>query len=501
MELWDPRGLEFLGEAKICLPTTKFLRDANPRKALSFSQLNKEESCPAMSGKHLRTSCLSFEQPWLIMRKNFCLGAYLRLLMVFSLSPLWIGPAAAQSVRAESAFHKIEGKYLDIITDLPLDDEMRDLPRVFEAAMPIWCSIFGARPKQVEDWHCTACFMLDRTRFESAGLIPDHLPDFPYGYQSGDQLWVTEQPSTYYRRHLLLHEGTHWFMGRKYGQNGPPWLMEGVAEWLGTHRWDSRSQALTMGIIPKDKDDVPLWGRISLIQKQLAAGLAPSLETIMRYGNTAHQQVDAYAWSWALVVFLRNHPHTKEAFQSLLRRPMRPDLTVTRWLFRQLRDEWPSIRQEWNAMLTELDYGYDPSQGMLCISADPMPLTSAQRQVSVEANQPWQASGILVRAGERLSLRATGQFVVCTEPRPWTCFPDGVTLEYQRGEPLGKLMMALVAPIPNEPDFSAPLTWQPIGAEASLVATQTGELHFRINERNAELSDNSGQITVHLQVE
>ncbi len=29
-------------------------------------------------------------------------------------------------------------------------------------------------------------------------------------------------------------------MSRKFGGLGPPWLAEGMAEWLGTHRWDGQ---------------------------------------------------------------------------------------------------------------------------------------------------------------------------------------------------------------------------------------------------------------------
>jgi hypothetical protein len=277
--------------------------------------------------------------------------------------------------------------------------------------------------------------------------------------------------------------------------------MEGLAEWLATHAWDPKSQSLVMGIVPRSKEDVPYWGRIAIIQDQLAAGVAPSLETIMRYSSTAHQQVDAYAWSWALVVFLHNHPRTQDAFAELLRRPMRADFTMTRWLFRELRTQWSRVRQEWNAMLTEIDYGYDPKFGMLQISNRPLPLTIAQEQVSVKANRSWQASGLLVQAGDRLSVKAGGEFVVGTEPAPWRCFPSGVTLEYYRGEPLGKLLMTIVAPIKDEPDFSVPIHVQAVGEAASLVATQTGELHFKINESPAQLADNSGQLRIELSAE
>ncbi len=70
------------------------------------------------------------------------------------------------------------------------------------------------------------------------------------------------------------------------------------------------------------------WGRISLIQQQLADGVAPSLEEILRYDDKAHQNVvEAYAWSWAAVIFLKNHPDTSKVFDELLEQKMTSDQT------------------------------------------------------------------------------------------------------------------------------------------------------------------------------
>ena len=104
-------------------------------------------------------------------------------------------------------FQRIKGKYADVITDFPLDAEIRSLPTVFDAAVPRWCEEFDMDLKDVADWHVEAFVMLRRDEFKKAGFIPSKLPEFPYGFQFGNQVWVVEQPSPYYRRHLLLHEG------------------------------------------------------------------------------------------------------------------------------------------------------------------------------------------------------------------------------------------------------------------------------------------------------
>lgn len=403
-------------------------------------------------------------------------------------------PLAAQTAPLPTGFQRLSGQYVEIITDLPLSEEIQQLPKVFDAAIPTWCRVFDMTLAEVADWRGTVYVMLDRGRFQSAGLIPDHLPNFPFGFQFGNQMWLTEQPSAYYRRHLMLHEGTHWFMNRKYGENGPPWLMEGMAEWLGTHRWNAANQQLVMGVIPSNKREVPYWGRLSLIQDQLASGIAPSLETIMRYDNTAHQHVDAYAWSWAVVLFLQSHPNTKASFQALLKRPMHADSRLTRWLFGRLRDDWPYLRQEWNAMLSDLDYGYDLSRGFARITRDAA--AKHAEPFEIDTSQSWQASGICVRTGEKIKITAGGQFVVGRVPDDWVCYPDGVTLQYHRGQPLGRLMMAVLAPIRGEPPFSSFVSSTAVGAELVWTATNDGELHFRVNEAGSGLSDNEGKVRI-----
>ena len=310
-------------------------------------------------------------------------------------------------------------------------------------------------------------------------------------------MWVSEQPSSYYRRHLVLHEGTHWFMNRKYGRNGPPWLMEGMAEWLGTHRWDADRKHLTMGIVPEYPDEVPYWGRVKIIQEQLAQGTAPSIEDILKYGNTAHREVEAYAWSWAAVLFLQNHPHTQDAFHRMLQQPMRSDLTLAKWLFQELRGDWPSIRQEWNAMITELEYGFDPSRGFLTVSPNPPPLQQFA-SVAVAPDKSWQASGLSVSANQRIRVTCDSHFSVGDDPRPWMSTADGVTLEYYRDEPLGKLSFCIVAPLVQQQSNSTSL--QPIacGASFDFTCPASGEIHFRVNESNHGLRDNSGVLQVHI---
>jgi hypothetical protein len=408
-------------------------------------------------------------------------------------------PAVAPTaglVFGQEGFTRLSGRHIELITDLPVDDDLAELPEVFDAAVPQWCQLFGVPEASVQDWRVTAYLMLSRERFIAAGYLPANLPPFRHGYQVGHDLWVVEQPSAYYRRHLLLHEGTHWFMNRKYGNAGPPWLMEGMAEWLATHRWDGTQ--LTLGIVPVSRDDVPYWGRLAVIRQQLEDGVAPSLETILRYGPTAHVNVDAYAWSWAAVMFLREHPASREKFFKMLAGPLTQDEGQTRALLREFHSRRPLMRGEWTVMLTELDYGFDPARELVRLNHRKQPL-DAEAAVTVAADRGWQATGWTVTAGQKIRVQARGRYVVGTEPEPWWCEPAGVTLRYHRGQPLGKLLLAVAPAEPQEPEFSTTLDIVAVGAEAEVTATVAGEILLRINEESLGLGDNSGTLTVTLQ--
>ena len=78
---------------------------------------------------------------------------------------------------------------------------------------------------------------------------------------------------------------------------------------------------------------------------------------------------------------------------------------------------------------------------------------------------------------------------------------DGITLEYHRGLPIGKLMMRAVAPELQEPDQTLPVQTIAIGSSISWTAPVTSELHFQVNEPIKELSDNTGELNITLSKE
>jgi hypothetical protein len=405
-----------------------------------------------------------------------------------------VAPGWAQDEDLPQGFAKLSGKHLTLITDLPVDDDVRAFPEVFDQAFPSWCNRFAVDVRKTTDWRVTCYLMLDRQRFKEAGFIPGDFPEFPNGWQFGDKIWVVEQPSPYYRRHLLLHEGTHWFMHRKYGFYNTPWLLEGIAELLGTHRW--QDSQLSMGIIPATKSEVPFWGRFKDIKEQCESSLAPSFEDILRYDSTAHKRVDAYAWSWAMVLFLENHPDTAKVFGALLKQPAMESKDVERWLRGRLAMKLPRIRAAWRAFVTDLDYGYSLKPGLLQLSENPTPLESTV-EIEIQSNLGWQGSGIRVEADQTLSITSTSIYTVAQQPKPWKSSTAGVTLEYYRSQPLGKLMMLVLDPQTSEHSTEL-VDLIPVGDKLTLTSKSSGELFFKVNEPAAGLENNQGTLIIKL---
>jgi hypothetical protein len=432
--------------------------------------------------------------------------------------------APIDDVRAANAgIHKISGRRLTLYTDLS-GPEIDALPGVFEQAFPQWCKYFGISEKgdspiftghgsaapptkigTVPNWQMTGFLMKDKSRFARAGLLPDDLPPFEHGFSRGDRLWLNEQPSDYYRRHLLLHEGTHGFMNTVLGACGPPWYMESVAEYLATHRWHNGQ--LTLAYMPKNRDETPMWGRIRLIQDELARGRAMPLPKLIAVLPTDPQGTDFYAWCWAAATLLDLHPRYHERFRKLQSFVLAPDFNER---FQKLfHDDWQELCEEWQVMTANLEYGYDVARsaidfekkkGSELLSGDSTRKNSSD-PFYLKADRGWQNSGIRLEKGLRYRIAASGRYQVAREPKIWWCEPNGVSIRYYHGLPLGILLGAVRPDRPPADGVSALVHPTVIGLGTTLTPAESGMLFLKINDSAAELSDNAGELKVEVQRE
>jgi hypothetical protein len=396
---------------------------------------------------------------------------------------------------AVAGIRKIQSKHLTLYTDVPPGPKVDDLPAIFDLAVPQWCAYFAVDVAKAADWHVTGFLMQNKMRFQATGLMPSDLPPFPNGFQRGPYLWAYDQADAYYCRHLVLHEGTHAFMDHLLGGFGPPWYSEGMAELLGTHLW--RDNQLRLGYMPADKTETPGWGRIKIIKDELAAGRGMMPKTILEYGPTAHQQNSPYGWCWALAIFFDQHPDSQQVFRRLRERIAVGDINA--WLQEQLRDEWLSLAEDWQVFVMEIEYGYDiPRAAIVRKPAALLPPGGAT--ATIAADRGWQSTGLRLEPGLKYRAVAQGRYRIAETSEVWWCEPNGVTIQYYRGRPLGMLLGAVrddqqplagLSPLVRPESFGLQRIWTP---------RQGGTLYLKINESAADLADNGGEMVVRVEL-
>jgi hypothetical protein len=387
---------------------------------------------------------------------------------------------------------RLESQHLILFTDLVASTEVDEIPAAFDSAVPQWCEYFSIDAQRAAEWKMTAYVIENKQQFESAGLIPAELPPFLHGYQRGDKIWVYEQPSAYYRRHLVLHEGTHGFMLEFLGGCGPPWYMEGIAEYIGTHRW--HAGRVQLAYMPRSNDEAPYWARVAIVRDAVAAGKHLSLIDVMRYDKQAHQQLEPYGWCWAAVTFFAQHPEYREAFDACQGDVHDTSLEFSRRFYQRLQPRWNEVEWNWQVFVADLDYGYDTPRAAIRFAA-PRAIPAGGVEITIQADRGWQSTGLRLESGKQYQLKSSGRYQVGHEPKPWWCEPNGVTIHYHRGQPLGRLLGAVV-PDDDPQVFRSPLS---LGHAAELRPEHEGTLFLCINEAASGLADNRGQVTVRIE--
>ncbi|MEQ1830397.1 MAG: hypothetical protein ABL921_30850 [Pirellula sp.] len=402
---------------------------------------------------------------------------------------------------------------LKIISDIPIDAELSSWPSLLDQAINHWKEFFGVPTMDSDKFSATVYVIRDLNNFQRHGLL-DGVPAFDEGYQFGDRLFLREQPSIYYRRHLFLHEATHWIMWHIYGGCGSPWYMEGMADMQGTHSLgdgvkgnDSLGNGrLRLGIIPGSPLQVPYWGRLKKIHETMEEGTAPSLAQILAYENDRDRTI-RYSWSWAACVFFANHPKFGPILHQVRGNKMDYSDSLSRRLRASIGNAWEEACIDWNGFISDLEFGYDPQRSMV-LSGEPTSAKpfKANTSFALATDHGWQPTGIQVDAGQSIRIVCSGRYRIrdnatagqVLSDRDWESEPQGITIEYFRGLPLG----CVVATIQSAAGNQSTHRWEPIriGRDATIDSKSSGVLYLKINEPSGRLSDNSGRIDVKIMI-
>ena len=90
------------------------------------------------------------------------------------------------------------GQYITVTSDVLTANEADELIAAFGAAAKQWAEFWKLPQGALDQWHTKACVIKDKQRFVAAGLIPQQVPDFKFGYALDNRIWVMHQESTYY---------------------------------------------------------------------------------------------------------------------------------------------------------------------------------------------------------------------------------------------------------------------------------------------------------------
>jgi hypothetical protein len=407
-----------------------------------------------------------------------------------------IGPLAADARRA--GLRVIEGRHLLLATDRPArdGDGVESLPRIFDEAFVAWCRHFAIDPEDHHAWKVFGCLVVDRERFREAGLLPDAVPDFANGFCDRNRFWMKDQSNPAYRRHLLLHEGVHAFTITLRDLDTPAWYAEGIAELLATHRLEPMADGPSRFVatpIPPAAEDVPQLGRIEAIRRLRSAGDMPSLDEVFSLPGTAHGEIRTYASSWAAVAMLALHPRHAARLVATEQGPL--DARFTERLVGSNGWDAAVAARDFDAFTDDLDYGYDLARSAIDWSMGPR--LESPTTLAVAADRGWQNGGLTVARGRRYAFRGRGRVAVGhASGMVLESEPAGISIDWYRGRPLGRLLVAEWVALEDGPRPGFAVVAE--GAEGDFEARADGPLFFKVNESSGGLADNQGifQVTV-----
>ena len=152
------------------------------------------------------------------------------------------------------------------------------------------------------------------------------------------------------------------------------------------------------------------------------------------------------------------------------------------------------LETQWQVDTLSLQYGHDFARTAIQWAADTRPAEEVW-EVTIPADGAWHATGLKLLPGQ-WEVVADGEYQIGREDeQAWLSRPDGITIRYVGGAPLGVLQYALQGQRPILAGMTALVEPQPVGTRA--VITATGEdLFLRVNDWPNRLDDNVGQVVV-----
>jgi hypothetical protein len=261
---------------------------------------------------------------------------------------------------------------------------------------------------------------------------------------------------------VVQHESVHGFCFLVYGQTGPLWYAEGMAE-VGRF-WVPGSTGI--------------FGDPAIIGYLRDAPPKP-IEEIVRDAEVSGELWKPYAWRWLLCHMLVNNPNYSRDFRrfgiDLMAGKAVDFETEFAPVGRQLAFEFALLLEHVNAGLEAERIAWDWNT-----KSQPLP-AGRPVKVNVRADRGWQPAGVDVQAGNTYRFESTGQWNLDGHS------PAVGAAGMSGGD--GMLVGVLMSDFQLSEEFE-------IGEASDWTAPASGTLYLRCREAMAALADNSGEITV-----
>ncbi len=343
-------------------------------------------------------------------------------------------PPVDSEKAAQYGIQSFKGNHFTLYTDLPKTVECSDIPQILDAALPEICHYFRLELSDLEKVNIDAFIIRNRKSFEALNVLRD-APDFDNGYSLKNRIFIIDQNNFYYNRFLLVHELIHSIMYEAFGELAPRWFSEGIAEYLGLYRWQDHT--LQLHSLPSAELVTPGFERLTLLRGILRTKEPPTIAQIMNIVPEDYRSVKTYAWSWAFVLFLSNHPEYKTAFRKMPWFMMNNHPNHD--FYKLYADRWKELQSDWYDFIHyfEVDYQFDQ---MVIDHKKGMKLVGIKNDRDIVATRGWQNTGFHLEQGKQYRIRAIGLCNLYDPRQMLPCPPDGITLRYFDGRPLGQLL-------------------------------------------------------------
>jgi hypothetical protein len=297
---------------------------------------------------------------------------------------------------------------------------------------------------------------------------------------------------------VVEHEAMHAYCLHNFGATGPDWYKEGMAEMAAFGEGESNSV-----LCPPERLAVLREGPVRPIHQildasQLTARVSDSLSNMLAnrrvespyvalsaWATSDSTNVDLlrreYVWNWALCHLLYYNPNYSDRFRMAGIDYLSNPKGSFEILFAPMQDE---LKFEYGLFVQQVDVGYRTDLCAWDWKTQFRGLDDKPIKGKYTAARGWQASRVLVTAGETYSYRAKGNWAISASEKPTNV--NGTS------NGAGKLIGAVLSD-----EFQLSPTVE-LGTQGTFVAPISGKLYLRCQDAWNQLSDNRGEVSVRI---